>query len=63
MACEPLVCDVSRLPADICTVGALARLQLLAGRQGLRVELENASSELLDLLELAGLSDVLVEAG
>ena len=63
MACEPLVCDVSRLPADICTVGALARLQLLVRREGLQIELENASPELLDLLELAGLSDVLAAAG
>jgi hypothetical protein len=57
MSGKLIVCDVTRLPADMRTVDALARLQLQARRQGLQVELEGATPDLLDLLELAGLAD------
>jgi hypothetical protein len=38
---------------------ALARLQLAAHAHGSRVVLRNASAELLDLVELVGLTEVL----
>jgi ABC-type transporter Mla MlaB component len=56
------ICDVSSVPADAVTVDALARLQLGAGRKGCVVRLRNASPELRGLVELMGLTDVLVEA-
>jgi hypothetical protein len=60
---SPIVCDVSALPADGVTVDALARLQLEARRLGLAIELRNVPFELVELLDLAGLRDVLrVEA-
>ena len=43
---------------DLVTVDALARLQLTARRLGRRVVLRGAAAELRDLLELAGLCDV-----
>jgi len=57
-------CDVSSLGADLSTVDALARLQLLARRAGREVRLQNASPELWALLSLVGLDEVLrVESG
>jgi len=57
-------CDVSSLGADLSTVDALARLQLLARRAGHEVRLQNASPELWALLSLVGLDEVLrVESG
>src|SRR3954447_5127094 len=53
---------VARLEArvvDITLIGALARLQLLARRQGRRVRVRDASAELRGLLELAGLAGVI----
>jgi ABC-type transporter Mla MlaB component len=41
------------------TVDALARLQLAARRHGCTVRLQNASSELLELVSFMGLRDVL----
>jgi ABC-type transporter Mla MlaB component len=55
------VCDVRGVPADAVTVDALARLQLAARRYSCRVELRNASRELLELVEFMGLTDVLPE--
>ncbi len=55
-------CDVAGVPPDAVTVDALARLQLAASGHGCQVVLCNASDELLDLVELMGLTDVLVEA-
>jgi ABC-type transporter Mla MlaB component len=55
-----VVCDVSGVGADVVTVDALARLQLAALRRDCCVELCNASDELLELVELMGLSHVLV---
>lgn len=56
--------DVNALDADLSTVDALARLQLLARRASQEVRLQNASPELWALLSLVGLDEVLrVEPG
>lgn len=52
-------CDVTGVGADAVTVDALARLQLVAQKNGCTVVLHNASAELCDLVELMGLTDVL----
>ncbi len=52
-------CDASGLSrANVTTIDALARLQLTARRNGCALTLQHASGQLLDLLRLAGLSDV-----
>ena len=57
---EPIVVDLSALTApDPVVLDALVRLQLAARRLGTSIRLENACSELVDLLALVGLSDVL----
>jgi len=56
-------CDVSGVAPDAVTVDALARLQLAARRRDSCVELRNASGELLELVELMGLSHVLAVRG
>jgi ABC-type transporter Mla MlaB component len=57
---DRLICDVSAVvDADAVTIDALARLQLTARRAGSQVGLKNASRELRDLLDFAGLSRVL----
>jgi ABC-type transporter Mla MlaB component len=56
-----VACDVADVDPDAVTVDALARLQLTAQRQGCCVRLRNASPALLDLVDLMGLSCVLVE--
>jgi ABC-type transporter Mla MlaB component len=53
-------CDVSGVEPDAVVVDALARLQLAASRRGCRVRLVHASEGLRELVELLGLSDVLV---
>ncbi|MFL5951737.1 MAG: STAS domain-containing protein [Gaiellaceae bacterium] len=54
-------CDVGHVPcADIATVGALARASLNAHRRGERLRVVNASPELEQLIELAGLDAVLL---
>ena len=53
-----VVCDVSALPADARAIEALARLQLTARRLGRRIRLQRASRCLEQLLEFAGLADV-----
>ena len=55
------LCDVSGVVPDAVTVDALARLQLAARRHGSQVRLRQASSELLELVEFMGLSDVLAD--
>lgn len=45
--------------ADLGIVDALARLQLVARRSGYEVAVTAAPSDLLELIDLAGLSDVL----
>ncbi|MBW3663362.1 MAG: STAS domain-containing protein [Actinobacteria bacterium] len=52
--------DLRGLPPDAATIGALARLQLVARGIGCRVELLHASPELVDLAEFMGLARVLV---
>ncbi|MFN0153733.1 MAG: STAS domain-containing protein [Gaiella sp.] len=56
-----VTCDVAGVQPDAVTVEALARLQVAARRRGCRVRLRYASPQLLDLVELMGLSHVLVE--
>jgi ABC-type transporter Mla MlaB component len=52
-------CDVAGVEPDAVTVDAVARLQLAARRRGCEVRLCNASSALLELVELMGLTNVL----
>jgi anti-anti-sigma regulatory factor len=61
----PIDCDVSTLTdADELALEALVRLQLTARRLGRSVRLCNASTQLVDLLALVGLTDVLpVDSG
>jgi ABC-type transporter Mla MlaB component len=54
-------CDVAGVEPDAVTVDALARLQLAATRRGCAIRLCNASSPLLELVDLMGLSNVLCE--
>ena len=55
-----ILCDLARLAdADMATVDALARLALRARRMGCAVNLRDPSTELLELLGLAGLGAVL----
>ena len=57
-----IVCDVGAIPApDVGTIDVLARLQLGAFRHGVALRLRGASSELLELIALVGLSDVLTD--
>ena len=54
-----VLCDVGCLPIDDASViDALARLQLTAHRYGARIVLANVPPQLHDLLELAGLCDI-----
>jgi ABC-type transporter Mla MlaB component len=56
----PTLClEVSGLAPDAGTLDVLARLSLVLGRCGYRLELRGAPRELTDLIALAGLSDVL----
>ena len=55
-----ILCDLARLAdADVATVDALARLALRARRMGCAVSLRDPSTELLELVGLAGLGEVL----
>jgi hypothetical protein len=54
-----LYVDADGFSADLQVVDALARLALLARRNGCELVLVGASAELIDLIELAGLSGVL----
>lgn len=54
-----VVCDVGRLAQpDAATVDGLARLRLTARRLGAELLLRNASADLRELLEFAGLCEV-----
>jgi ABC-type transporter Mla MlaB component len=56
--------DVSWLvPADLCAVDALARLQVTASRCGRSLRLHGACGGLPELLEFYGLGDVLHVCG
>jgi anti-anti-sigma regulatory factor len=52
--------DVGRLGVDIAAVDWLARLALLTRRHDGRLVLRDVSAELRDLIELAGLDEVLL---
>jgi ABC-type transporter Mla MlaB component len=54
-----VLCDVRGVEPDAVTVDALARLQLAAQRNGRRVHLQNASAELLELVDFMALQEVL----
>ena len=56
---EQVVGHVEPRRADLATVDALVRLQLVARREGRRVRIRHVSDELRGLLELAGLDCVL----
>jgi len=51
--------DATDLGDDAVTLDALARLALTARRCGFRVVVRDASPELVDLIELAGLTETL----
>lgn len=54
-----VVCDVHGVEPDAVTVDALARLQLAARGRGCTVRVRRASTALLELIELMGLTHVL----
>jgi anti-anti-sigma regulatory factor len=57
---DRLICDVGAVALpDAVTIDALARLQLTARRLGRDIGLRHASCELRELLDLAGLSEVI----
>lgn len=57
---ERVLCEPSGSASPTCgTVDALARIRLVARRQGCDVGLLRAAPELLDLLALAGLDELL----
>ncbi len=57
-----LFVDVGGLAADATTIDALARLALIARRHGCEPQLCHASQELRDLIQFAGLTEVLAPA-
>ena len=57
--CAVVVCDVRGVVPDAVAVDALARLQLTARRRGGEIRLRGASRELKELLDVAGLGEVL----
>jgi ABC-type transporter Mla MlaB component len=56
---EVILCDVAEAVSDAVTLDALARVQLAARRHGCETRLCGASSELVELLDFAGLRGVL----
>ena len=56
-----LLVDVAGLDAGAVTLDVLARLQLVARRCGFRLRLRGSSPELRELIEFAGLGEVLPE--
>lgn len=58
-AAETIVCDVDALVSDARALEALARLQLTARRAKRRIRLQRAAPELLQLLDFAGLAEVI----
>ena len=60
VACWPLPAGQN---PDLWMVDELARLQLAARRLGCSLRLRGAPSQLRELIELAGLSDIITDAG
>lgn len=58
-----IVVDVGPLPANCRSIEALARLQLTARRNDRLIRLRRASPELQQLLDFAGLADVIPANG
>jgi ABC-type transporter Mla MlaB component len=56
---EVVVCRLRDVCASVVSLEALARLQLAAVRHGCRLTLSGASRELRELVEFAGMRDVL----
>jgi ABC-type transporter Mla MlaB component len=54
-----VVCRLSSVHASAASLEALARLQLVAGRYGSRIELTDASHALRELIAYAGMQEVL----
>jgi len=59
VACWPLPAGQN---PDLSVVDQLARLQLAARRVGCSLRLRGASSQLRELIDLAGLSDIVTDA-
>lgn len=60
MATRALVLDCRALVSPDCTtIHQLARLQLAVRRRGFELQLKNANDPLLELIDLAGLAEVL----
>jgi ABC-type transporter Mla MlaB component len=55
-----LECEVGAVCTDAVTVEALARLRLTVGRRGASLRLRGVTSDLRELIALAGLDQVLV---
>ena len=58
---EVLRCEVAGVAADAAALDALARLALLARRQGCELRICGASRELRSLIAFAGLAEILRE--
>jgi ABC-type transporter Mla MlaB component len=58
---EVLQCEVTGVAADAAALDALARLALLARRNGCELRLCGASEELRSLIAFAGLAEILRE--
>ncbi len=59
-ASEVVVGHLVETPPDLCLVDALARLQLEARRHGCSVRLRDPCAELRELLELVGLTHLIL---
>jgi ABC-type transporter Mla MlaB component len=62
-AAQVVVCDVRGLGADVRTVDALARLQLVARSLGCSIRLHRPSPELDALLSFLGLAEAVASVG
>jgi hypothetical protein len=58
-----VTCDVGHLACDARVVDAMARLRLRAGRAGIAVRYRGPCEELRELVELLGLTEVLLGSG
>jgi hypothetical protein len=58
-----VTCDVEHVPCDAGAVDAMARLRVRAGRLGIDVRYHDPGDELRALVELIGLTEVLLGSG